>query len=80
MGNAHTQKKPRACPFCGTLPQVISHMEENGDAPFERGVAIRCDNCGVEMHEEYRSDAIARWNRRVRAARVAAGGDEEVPQ
>ena len=58
------------CPFCGERPVVQRYVEEyDADHKFpageyEVGVTIRCHNCAVEQSEEYRSEAIAAWNRR----------------
>lgn len=64
------RETPRACPFCGGIPSVVSHMKEypaEGDHPageYEAWVSITCETCGIEMGEEYRSDVMDRWNKR----------------
>lgn len=62
-------EQPLPCPFCGGAPRVLSHMEEDpGHQPFEAWVSITCDNCGIEMGDEYRSDIVTRWNTRTTLA------------
>lgn len=58
------------CPFCGSAPVMRRSVEEyvadsSGPAgEFDAWFTIHCDECGIEKGEEYRSDAIAAWNRR----------------
>lgn len=52
---------PKPCPFCGKEPILIKMVE---DDDFDRWHKVMCEECGIEMGEEYRSDAIAAWNRR----------------
>lgn len=62
------------CPFCGTAPHLYRHhmlmQEENlyghpmPTAWIEMNHTIRCDECGIEITEEYESEVIEKWNQR----------------
>lgn len=56
----------KPCPWCGGAPKILTITEEPDH--FERETVIRCDECGISIVEEYRSGAIAAWNRRAPAA------------
>ena len=55
------------CPFCGKEPILIKMVEDD----YDRWHKVMCEECGIEMGEEYRSDAIAAWNRRASPSQVA---------
>lgn len=68
----------KPCPFaCKASPVMLTIREEGVDA-YDRETLIRCDECGAEVAEEYASDAIARWNRRI--GDPAEEGDETLPE
>jgi hypothetical protein len=58
------------CPFCGDPPhlrRLVESYPAEGDHPageYDAWFNIQCDNCGIEIGDEYRSDAIAAWNHR----------------
>lgn len=58
------------CPFCGGKPTVRRVVEEyhatqhEPAGEYDAEFLIQCDDCRAEQREEYRSDAIAAWNRR----------------
>ncbi|MEY4376772.1 MAG: Restriction alleviation protein Lar [Pseudomonadota bacterium] len=52
----------KTCPFCGTLPVLRYTMEMPDDFPCWH--TIHCDECGIEIGDEYEDAAIAAWNRR----------------
>lgn len=61
----------RDCPFCHTKPKeegdgVILTKEvlltEDGVEQCDIGYTVRCCQCGGSVNEEYRQEAIARWN------------------
>lgn len=60
----------RPCPFCGTQPKTRITMEEypaEGDSPageYDAWYNICCDECGIEVGAEYRSEALENWNKR----------------
>ncbi|MFC5356415.1 Lar family restriction alleviation protein [Azospirillum himalayense] len=55
------------CPFCGPKAdegsRVVLLAERESDG-YVRGYTVRCDHCGIELHDEYESDVVAAWNRR----------------
>lgn len=59
-----------ACPFCGGTPRLLRLVEAypaSGGHPageYDAWFNVTCDNCGIEQGDEYRSSAIAAWNRR----------------
>lgn len=67
------------CPFCGNPPKISRSLEAypaEGEHPageYETHVTISCHDCGIEMHEEYRTEVIERWNAR---AEVEPKGDD----
>lgn len=66
-----------ACPFCGGAPvllETMGHYAATRDDPagvYSVWFTIVCDACGVEVSDEYRSSAIAAWNRRAPALSAA---------
>lgn len=50
------------CPFCGKPPVMLEERDMTDG--FVRATAIRCDECGIEMSEEYRSEVTEVWNHR----------------
>lgn len=62
------------CPFCGGMPRKFNCVEGDG---FVSGTFVRCDECGIDINDEYESGAIEAWNRR--AASPAAPGAEVEP-
>lgn len=64
--------KIKPCPFCGKPParrRIVEEYDADADGPageFDAWHNIECDNCGITVGEEYRSDAIAKWNSRAR--------------
>jgi Lar family restriction alleviation protein len=71
---------PLPCPFCGGPAVVRRLMQEypaDGEHPageYEAWVTIACDTCGIEIGGEYRSEAIAAWNRRSAYPIIAGEG------
>lgn len=53
------------CPFCGKEPIVTRTVEDDN---FDRWFHVRCEECAIEIGDEYRSDAINTWNRRASPA------------
>jgi Lar family restriction alleviation protein len=51
------------CPFCGTDPVLLETNELRPDK-YQRYVTVRCDQCGVEVSEEYEFEVIPNWNHR----------------
>jgi Lar family restriction alleviation protein len=51
----------KPCPFCGKPPVMIASTEDDS---FVRCYEIRCDQCGIEVSEEYKGETIERWNTR----------------
>jgi Lar family restriction alleviation protein len=49
------------CPFCGKEPVFLATSEDDS---FVRYYEVRCDHCGIEVSEEYKSETIERWNTR----------------
>lgn len=64
------------CPFCG--PQIEEEcqplLQETRDHIYDcaLGYSIMCPCCGIEMHEEYLSDLLDRWNCGITEASLAA--------
>lgn len=60
----------KPCPFCGSeakLRKLVEEYPADGVHPageYEAWFQVCCDNCGIEIGEEYRSDAIEAWNKR----------------
>ncbi|UXN73416.1 hypothetical protein N8D56_21455 [Devosia sp. A8/3-2] len=58
------------CPFCGTHPKMRITMEQypaEGDSPageYDAWYTFGCDECGIEIGAEYRSEALENWNKR----------------
>lgn len=56
----------KPCPFCGTTPvhreTIEYYTDPNGSFSCHHSVA--CDECGIEISDEYKDDAFAAWNRR----------------
>lgn len=50
------------CPFCDKPPVVLSEVDLIDN--YERGITIRCDECGIEITDEYRSEVEKRWRTR----------------
>lgn len=71
----------KPCPFCAKPPVVRRVVEEYpADETFPAGEydaahMICCDVCGLEVREEYRAEAAARWNQRKRAISTNKGDD-----
>lgn len=61
------------CPFCGKKPELrelLVHYDDGPHGPvgsYSGHFLVACDECGIEVGEEYRDDAIAAWNRRAPA-------------
>ncbi|MBI1620314.1 Lar family restriction alleviation protein [Aquamicrobium zhengzhouense] len=53
------------CPFCGKEPIFTRTVEDDN---FDRWFHVRCEECAIEIGDEYRSDAINTWNRRASPA------------
>lgn len=59
----------RECPFCGPrtkddeLVQMLETRTTGADS-YTLGYTIRCNHCGIEMHDEYEDEVAKRWNRR----------------
>jgi Lar family restriction alleviation protein len=70
------------CPFCGKTPVVRISMQEypaDGVHPageYDAWYNICCDECGIEVGAEYRSEAIAAWERRTPPHQAFAGFDD----
>lgn len=66
------------CPFCGPKAdegsRVVLLNERESDG-YVRGYTVRCDHCGIELHDEYESDVVAAWNRRSSVQEAAPAGD-----
>jgi Lar family restriction alleviation protein len=60
----------KPCPFCGSAPRLLRLVEAYQDADgqhageYDAWFNVQCDNCGIEQGDEYRSSAIAAWNKR----------------
>jgi len=50
------------CPFCSTQPQFTCTRDMTDN--FDHGYTLFCEVCGIEMHDEYESEVIERWNKR----------------
>lgn len=60
----------KPCPFCGNAPTLICVVEATDR--FEREAMVRCDHCAIAIADEYRSEAIAAWNRRAPESALSA--------
>lgn len=66
----------RPCPFCGTHPKMRITMEEypaDGVHPageYDAWYNLACDECGIEIGAEYRSEALDNWNKRQAPKRI----------
>lgn len=73
----------KPCPFCGSPPVLRKMVEEypaDADHPageYEAWFHIACDQCGFDLGDEYRSGAIAAWNRRASLREVEARKPQE---
>lgn len=65
----------KSCPFCGQDPVLICITEGAGKDQFEREHGVRCDPCAIAVFEEYRDDAIERWNTRSDRLEALSGGE-----
>lgn len=57
----------KPCPFCGPQdkefkPSLYATMDVTLD--YTTGHFVRCELCGIEMHDEYEADVVERWNTR----------------
>lgn len=68
------ESKLEPCPFCGAVPRKFNCVESDG---FVSGTFVRCDECGIDMNDEYEAGAVEAWNRR--AARPSAPVGEVAP-
>ena len=57
------------CPFCGGAPRKFNCVESDG---FVSGTFVRCDECGIDINDEYESGAVEAWNRRASPPAPAA--------
>jgi hypothetical protein len=67
--------KLKKCKFCGSKhdqeemagPQLMSstvHFSLEKDDCYDVGWSIICGSCGLEVHDEYADDLVAKWNRK----------------
>lgn len=81
MTNDPVALKP--CPFCGKPPVIRNVMEEYGPedghpgGEFHAHALIQCDHCGIEVSDEYRSQAVENWNTRAADAALPLPADDE---
>ena len=60
----------KPCPFgCKHVssngePAVVLICQHDVKADYTIGYGVRCNECGIEIWEEYQPEVIARWNRR----------------
>lgn len=73
------------CPFCGKTPslrEMFEHYQAEGGNPagsYSEWVFVGCDDCGIEMGDEYQSNALALWNRRA-ALTTPSQQDQVAPE
>lgn len=74
--SAEIDLKP--CPFCGKSPverRIVELYPADDDGPageFDAHYTIACDECGIDMSDEYRDVVAEAWNRRA----VAEGSQQ----
>jgi len=58
----------RDCPMChakGDNDEVVYLTKEvviGQDCEFEIGYSVRCTECGVSIHDEYKDEVVRLWN------------------
>ena len=56
------------CPFCGPQPDGIDNLTlgETKDVRdgYILGYVIHCPKCEYDMHEEFQTDLLNKWNTR----------------
>lgn len=71
----HTPSKLLPCPFCGKPPHVfeINVVEdpENSGETYNLEYSAKCNECGIEIVDEYRDELTNRWNARSSASNEA---------
>lgn len=62
----------KPCPFCGNPPverRIVEMYPADADWPageYDAHYTIACDDCGIDMGDEYRDEVVANWNRRAK--------------
>lgn len=71
-----------SCPFCGgeaKLRRLVEKYPAEGEHPageYDAWFYINCDDCGIEVGDEYESGAIEAWNRRAPSASMGRVTDD----
>jgi Lar family restriction alleviation protein len=74
MTTQHEPTELKPCPFCGSEPILLETNERRPDQ-YQRYVTVRCDECGIEMGEEFEHEIIAAWNTRAMQSATAPSED-----
>ena len=71
----------KPCPFCGPQFDIEVKPVLYGRTAIADGYVteytVACHNCGIELHGEYESDAIAAWNTRATSEADALRAENE---